>query len=216
MGLRSCLVICITSFLLGALFFSLLKILLSQDSCIGTLFTNWIADSLTLWKQPVTDQHLWDAASYYAIVSKGPAWLYYILAATATAGAGNIFWSLCDGEAGNLMFDGGSIFLYMTALVMYTYSVVPSAYKHVTITLVFFWELTIWIDIVNNFASLPVHDIGASVPSKLTTYTLDLASKNLICSVALTGVMVFQAGRHWAEKSDDEPTVYETKKEKAS
>lgn len=34
--------------------------------------------------------------------------------------------------------------------------------------------------------------------------TLDLASKHLVCSVALTGVMVFQAGRWWAERDEEE------------
>jgi len=33
---------------------------------------------------------------------------------------------------------------------------------------------------------------------------LELASGNLICSVALTGVLVLQAGRSWAERADDD------------
>ena len=32
--------------------------------------------------------------------------------------------------------------------------------------------------------------------------TLELASNNLVCSVALTGVLALQAGRWWAEKAD--------------
>jgi hypothetical protein len=75
----------------------------------GTLFTHWIADSLTLWKSPVTDEHLWTAASYYSILVKGPAELHYFLAAVVALGGTTIFWSLHDGEAENLMFDGGSI-----------------------------------------------------------------------------------------------------------
>lgn len=34
--------------------------------------------------------------------------------------------------------------------------------------------------------------------------TLELASNNLVCSVALTGVLALQAGRYWAEISDAE------------
>jgi ER membrane protein SH3 len=33
---------------------------------------------------------------------------------------------------------------------------------------------------------------------------LELASSNLICSVALTGVLALQAGRLWAQRADDD------------
>jgi len=39
-------------------------------------------------------------------------------------------------------------------------------------------------------------------PRLLRTPTLDLASNHLVCSVALTGVLILQAGRWWAELSD--------------
>jgi hypothetical protein len=76
---------------------------------VGALFTHWIADSLTLWKSPVTDEHLWTAASYYSILAKGPVEILYFLSAVVVLGATTILWSLGDGQAGNLMFDGGSI-----------------------------------------------------------------------------------------------------------
>ena len=75
----------------------------------GILFTHWIADSLTLWKAPVTNEHIWTAASYYSLFAKAPANLGYALAAVVTLGAATILWSFGDGAAGNLMFDGASI-----------------------------------------------------------------------------------------------------------
>lgn len=42
------------------------------------------------------------------------------------------------------------------------------------------------------------------IPRALRTATLDLASYNLICSVALTGVLALQAARFWAESTEDE------------
>lgn len=75
----------------------------------GALFTHWIADSLTLWKSPVTDEHLWTAASYYSILTKGPPQILYFLFALLFLGGTTILWSFGDGQAGNLMFDGGSI-----------------------------------------------------------------------------------------------------------
>ncbi|THH07649.1 hypothetical protein EW146_g9255 [Bondarzewia mesenterica] len=165
MALRVTAIICVTSFLLGL------------------LFTHWIADSLTLWKQPVTDEHLWTAASYYNTLTKISPYTGYFVSSVVALGATVILWSLRDGEAGNLMFDGGSIFLYGTAVVVYLYSVIPNLF--------------------HNFLVLPSHALSDSVPLTLRTQILELASSNLICSVALTGVLALQAGRWWAERSDD-------------
>ena len=77
----------------------------------GVLFTHWIADSLTLWKSPETqtDSRLWAAATYYAVLMHGVPQLTYVYGAVAALGGATILWSLRDGNAGNLMFDGGSI-----------------------------------------------------------------------------------------------------------
>ncbi|KAI6162536.1 hypothetical protein EDD17DRAFT_552682 [Pisolithus thermaeus] len=205
MGVRASIVVCITSFLLGS------------------LFTHWIADSLTLWKSPVTDEHLWTAALYYSILTKAPIELLYVLFAIVALGGTTIFWSFRDGEAGNLMFDGGSIgefiyilppprylvlgcvpcltrtdatsVLYGTTVMMYLYSVIPN--------------------VVAKFSSLPHYQIDEPFPRPLRSPTLDLASNHLICSVALTGILILQAGRWWAELSDgdDEPTYFQEKSE---
>ncbi|KAJ7470683.1 Shr3 amino acid permease chaperone [Mycena latifolia] len=158
MGIRSTVVVCVTSFLLGS------------------LFTHWIADSLTLWKSPVTDEHLWTAALYYSILTKGPPIIFYFPRRRGRSRR------LGDGEAGNLMFDGGSIFLFATTVVLYLYSVIPI--------------------ILAKFSTLPTHQLKDPFPGSLRSATLDLASNHLMCSVALTGVLVLQAGRFWAERSD--------------
>lgn len=181
MGVRAGVFTCVTSFLLGA------------------LFTHWIADSLTLWKSPVTDEHLWTAASYYAIISKGPVEALYFLAAVVAIGATTILWSLNDLRAGNIMFDGGSIFLLGTTVVMYLNSVLP--------------------DILSKFTSLPAVQ-NIPFPKDLRHTTLELASNHLISSVALTGVLALQAGRLWAEKADeddeDDYVLVETEQETSS
>jgi hypothetical protein len=118
MAIRAAITISVTSFLLGM---SPYKIVACKHFIhgplkphmrfckTGVLFTHWIADSLTLWKTPVTDAHLWIAARYYHVLTKGAPGVGYAVAAAATLGAVTILWSLRDGEAGNLMFDGGSI-----------------------------------------------------------------------------------------------------------
>ncbi|KAJ3546758.1 hypothetical protein NM688_g5479 [Phlebia brevispora] len=178
-GLRMSIVVSATSFLLGL------------------LFTHWIADSLTLWKSPSTnsDPRLWIAATYYSILTRMPPMLAYIYVAVAVLGGLTLLWSLGDGRAGNLMFDGGSLLLYSSAVAMYLYSVLPNLFE--------------------NFSALPLPFVRAEptappstspsvppFPTTLRTPTLELASSHLVCSVALTGVLLLQAGRWWAEQKD--------------
>ncbi|KAF5315770.1 hypothetical protein D9611_004645 [Ephemerocybe angulata] len=170
MGVRAAVFVCVSSFLLGA------------------LFTHWIADSLTLWKSPVTDEHLWTAAAYYHILANGPSELRYFFAAVIALGGVTILWSLNDLRAGNIMFDGGSIFLFGTTLVMYLNTVLPT--------------------IFSQFSTLPAHELKDAFPPSLRATTLDLASNHLVCSVALTGVIALQAGRFFAEKADEDDGEY--------
>ncbi|OAX37046.1 hypothetical protein K503DRAFT_720386 [Rhizopogon vinicolor AM-OR11-026] len=175
MGVRASVVVCVTSFLLGS------------------LFTHWIADSLTLWKSPVTDEHLWTAALYYSILTRGPVQILYALFAITILGGTTIFWSFNDLEAGNLMFDGGSIFLYGLSVIMYAYSVIPN--------------------LLDQFTAIPAYHVKDAFPRLLRAPTLDLASHHLVCSVALTGVLILQAGRWWAELADgDDEEGYLTEK----
>ncbi|KAF7304781.1 hypothetical protein MKEN_01192200 [Mycena kentingensis (nom. inval.)] len=178
MGIRATVVFCVVSFLLG------------------TLFTHWIADSLTLWKAPITDEHLWTAASYYASLSKATPFLGYFLVSVVATGAVAILWSFGDGQASNLMFDGGSVFLFASTVFLYSYSVIPL--------------------ISAKFSSLPVHTLKDPVPGSLRTATLDLASNNLTCSVLLTGIVILQAGRLWTERSDESLAVAEALRQTAS
>jgi hypothetical protein len=59
-------------------------------------------------------------------------------------------------------------------------------------------------DIFSLFSTLPIHQLKDPIPHTLRVATLELASNNLICSVALTGVLALQAGRFWAENADDD------------
>jgi hypothetical protein len=166
MGVRAAIVVCATSFLLGF------------------LFTHWIADSLTLWKSPVTDEHLWTAASYYHILAKGPTELWFSLVGVVSVGGVTILWSFRNGEASNLMFDGGSIVFFATAVGMYFNFVMPTVFE--------------------TFSQLPVHRFNDPFPRALRVSALELASTNLVCSVALTGVLALQAARFFAERADEE------------
>jgi hypothetical protein len=58
------------------------------------------------------------------------------------------------------------------------------------------------LDLMDKFTAIPAHHVKDAFPRALRTPTLDLASNHLVCSVALTGILILQAGRWWAELAD--------------
>ncbi|CEL51723.1 hypothetical protein RSOLAG1IB_00258 [Rhizoctonia solani AG-1 IB] len=107
---------------------------------------------------------------------------FLVLVPVAVAGLGGLalLWSFRDGRAGNLMFDGASIFLYACTVFVYYHSVIPS--------------------LTQLSETLP--PTASSIPKSTKEATLNLASYHLVCSVALTGVLILQAARYWAESPD--------------
>jgi len=102
-----------------------------------------------------------------------------LLVVIMTSSAIALILSFWDGQAGNLMFDGASTFLTTCALVVWVYSCLPN---------------------IDRLAErLPQ---SGSFPPDLKTSTLEIATKNLVCSVALTGVILLQAGRQTSENKD--------------
>ncbi|CAG7846578.1 SubName: Full=Uncharacterized protein {ECO:0000313/EMBL:CCA69817.1} [Serendipita indica DSM 11827] len=156
---------------------------MSTSFLLGCLMTHWIADSQTLWKSPLTDAHLYTSAAYYSLLAKMSLGMAATLVSVVTIGFMALMLSALDGEAGNLMFDGASIFLYGSAAAIYVYSVLPTMSKYTNIT--------------PFAANLP------RFPPALRQPTVELASSHLICAVALTGVIILQATRYWAEGEDD-------------
>ena len=92
--------------------------------------------------------------------------------------------------------------LFGTTIAMYLYSVLPST-STATSDLFTFYSNRI-TGLLGKFDSLPTHQLKDPFPRALRNPTLELASSNLICSVALTGVLALQAGRLWAERADDD------------
>ena len=76
---------------------------------LGCFLSHWIADSLTLWQVPLTDEHLQVAADYYAILSTMPMHMRLVFFVIGTISAIALLLNLLDGRAGNIMFDGGSV-----------------------------------------------------------------------------------------------------------
>lgn len=93
---------------------------------------------------------------------------------------------------------------------MYLYSVLPSLFSPLHSTFECPYTPS---GILAKFSTLPTHQLKDPFPGALRFATLELASTNLICSVALTGVLALQAGRFWAESSDTDDEDFEVETE---
>lgn len=93
---------------------------------------------------------------------------------------------------------------------MYLNSVLPSEFapscaaEPVSLTEAFITSCRCRVDITSKFSALPTFQLNIPFPKELRETTLELASNHLICSVALTGIVILQAGRLWAEKADED------------
>ena len=109
MGLRVGVIVSATSFLLGDQLPPLSCGCMVLIFILGCFLSHWIADSITLWQVPLTDEHLQVAADYYAILSAMPMYMKLVFFVIGTVSAIALSLNLLDGRAGNIMFDGGSV-----------------------------------------------------------------------------------------------------------
>ena len=89
------------------------------------------------------------------------------------------------------------IVLSTCALVVWVYSCLPSSHRSFPASSSTLTLLITDIDLLSE--KIPQSD---SFPPDLKKSTLEIATKNLVCSVALTGVMLLQAGRQTSENKD--------------
>jgi heme/copper-type cytochrome/quinol oxidase subunit 3 len=220
-GLRASVTVCAVTFLLGLLFLRLqihsYSLLVSRT---GALCALWTADAITLWQSPLTNEHLASAGGFYAVLAKMPTWLTRTFVGVVVLGGTTLLWSLGDGRAGNIMFDGASaceysptmfsrcadplsvIVLYATAIWVYLSSAVPGMFSF----FVYHYFSSLLLELTAHFGPMPVPSLSTiqegKFPAALREPTLALASAHIIVSLALTGVLILQAGRWWAEQKD--------------
>jgi hypothetical protein len=85
--------------------------------------------------------------------------------------------------------------LYGISAAVYVYSAAPKLSK--------FTSLPLPLSFLLSSTSSP------RFPSPLRQSTIELASSHLICAVALTGVLILQAAKYWADGEDDDGSLEE-------
>ncbi|KAJ9112202.1 hypothetical protein QFC20_002383 [Naganishia adeliensis] len=165
----------------------------------GSTFVHWIADHNTVWRNPTTDEAARTAITYYEILagSSSPAargdsamlenlWLVIGLVAIVLCGSraanGMLGIREDDNESnGGYLFDGACTVLLLRVVFVQWSEVYPA--------------INSLLGTTGKIASE-----GADFETAAET-ARGLASRNLSISVALTGVILLQAGRYYSERS---------------
>jgi len=138
---------------------------------LGAVFSRWVVDYGILWQSPVLPSAQKNAELYYA--APDPAWLIQALLAVASVAIAALVSRLAQGSTSSVLFDGGSLVLYLASLTVYGSNVRDS-----------------------------LQQLQGAVPGTQPTLDIlkDLGSAHLLISVALTGVISLQAGQFFAER----------------
>ncbi|QSL66560.1 hypothetical protein MERGE_000941 [Pneumocystis wakefieldiae] len=94
-------------------------IVCSSSFFLGILFISWIVDHFTFWMNPVTDQALLNAETYYLLLYQAPSIHKILLHILIFFGFFAHVMKLYGGNKSNLLFDTGSLVLYIAGIIIY-------------------------------------------------------------------------------------------------
>lgn len=133
-----------------------------------------MVDHFTLWVNPVTDQALLNAETYYQLLYKAPPIHRAVLHAVICFGLVAHAIKLYGGNQSNLLFDSGSLILYVAGVIIYMVYLVQglqAIFQH-------------------NYTPL----------SKLDTLQI-LAVSQVVLALILMGILVLQSSQFCAEQA---------------
>ncbi|PRT55018.1 Secretory component protein SHR3 [Wickerhamiella sorbophila] len=148
-------------------------IILATGFVLGSIYANWAYDYYMLWKSPVSPEMVSLTAQHYRMRAGQPAFLHHVLHGVLAIGFTGIFIKIYKPTEANTLFDGGSLVLFVIAIVFYLSNLRVAAQSVLTGD---------WYDI-----------------DETTGIQLMSASQVLIVLVFM-GVLALQLGQWWAAK----------------
>lgn len=147
-----------------------------------------MVDHFTLWVNPVTDQALLNAETYYQLLYKAPPIHRAVLHAVICFGLVAHAIKLYGGNQSNLLFDSGSLILYVAGVIIYmVYLVQGMLHVHKNPFLQLAGLQAIF---QHNYTPL----------SKLDTLQI-LAVSQVVLALILMGILVLQSSQFCAEQA---------------
>ncbi len=149
-------------------------ILCSSSFLLGIIYCNWAFDHAILWdRDGATSEALARAQSHYAALYHAPTVMRNTLYTAIAAGLGAMVLKLYKPDESNTLFDGGSLVLYMVAVVMLLTNVRTGLESATT----------------GEYGDLTQKE-GLSV----------VAASQVMVAIALIGVLILQGGQFYAER----------------
>ncbi|KIW12350.1 hypothetical protein PV08_09627 [Exophiala spinifera] len=162
---------------------------------LGILFSLFPYDYPLLWSSlPTPDSHFDAIESHLKLLHNAPNLIQRILHIMLSAGLLGLIIKLYKPSESNMLFDGGSLVLYMVAVIVYIANIVKG--------------LRIVTDgsygVVPDAVDTPGYDADAvdSVVGREDNLKV-LAASNTILALVLVGVLVLQVGQWYAERVDE-------------
>ncbi|KTW26469.1 hypothetical protein T552_02949 [Pneumocystis carinii B80] len=149
-------------------------IVCSSSFFLGILFISWIVDHFTFWKNPATDQALLNAETYYLLLYQAPSIHKILLHILICFGFFAHVMKLYGGNKSNLLFDSGSLVLYIAGIIIYNVYLIQGLE-------------TIFQRTYNSF-------------NKIDTLRI-LAATHVVLALILIGILVLQSSQFCAEQT---------------
>jgi ER membrane protein SH3 len=172
---------------------------------LGILFSLFPYDYPVLWSSfPTPDPHWVTLEAHLRLLHASPPLIPRILHIMIFLGLLGLIMKLYKPSESNMLFDGGSLVLYMAGVIVYIANIVKG------LRIVTVGKYGEGLDEVvsnldrNDEVDLGAYDrdTGASILGREDNLKV-LAASNTILALVLVGVLVLQAGQWYAERADE-------------
>jgi len=182
--------------------FATFLIIVPVSFFLGILFSLFPYDYPLLWSSLPTPAAHFDAIeTHLKLLHNAPNLIVRILHIMLGMGLMGLVMKLYKPSESNMLFDGGSLVLYMVAVIVYIANVIKG------LRIVSLGDYGLGMDklTVEQLDDVEAgHDVntGASVLGREDNLKV-LAASNTILALVLVGVLVLQVGQWYAERTDE-------------
>ncbi|KAK9471078.1 Shr3 amino acid permease chaperone [Dipodascopsis tothii] len=143
---------------------------------LGVIFLNWTYDHHTLWDATPQSEAFAASKAHYKQIADAPYIIQHVFHGIVAVGLVGFLAKLYKPSESNRLFDGGSLVLYMAALIVYLTNIRRGFFS------VFYND---WGEVSE--------EMGLNV----------MAASQTIAAVCLLGALGLQAGQFYAERQND-------------
>ncbi|KAK5943776.1 Protein csh3 [Knufia obscura] len=175
---------------------------------LGLIFSLFPYDYPLLWSSaPISEAHLNAVEAHLRLLHNSPNIVVRIMHIITVVGLLGLIMKLYKPSESNMLFDGGSLVLYMIAVIVYLTNIV----KGLRIV-----SVGTYGEGLENMTQdkLDDVDLGTGVDQETGTSVLGrednlkvLAASNTILALVLVGVLVLQIGQWYAERAEEKERI---------